>query len=475
VRNERGAAPDQAGRPAPSWASHLAERARSSPYYPAVRHPVFRRVLPGAALSALGDGMSAVAIAWLALELAPPSTRGLWVGAAVAAYSLPGAIGAVVLRRWLRGRGGARLVSVDAVLRAVALGLIGCLALAHLLDPGLYVALLGVSSLLAAWGLAGKYTMIADLLPAEQRVAGNSVFGLADQLSLMFGPALAGVITALAGPAVVITLDAATWVVLAVSYARVVPLLATPTQPDPNPAATQPQSTPAQPDPASAATQPQPAPVGGGTLSLPGPGQPEPAPAPGAWALIRSSPVLPGLLVLSFVFYLLYGPVEVALPVHVASDLHGSAALLGIFWAAFGVGAVIGELSAPFLRRWPVWPTMTAIVLGWGLALVPLGVPTPLWVGPAAFFAGAVIWGPWTSLSMAVFQDATPAGALASVLAARSSLLIVASPLGTALGGPLVAALGARGTLLASAVTTIALGLITTAVLIRSRPRPAHR
>jgi DHA3 family macrolide efflux protein-like MFS transporter len=51
----------------------------------------------------------------------------------------------------------------------------------------------------------------------------------------------------------------------------------------------------------------------------------------------------------------------------------------------------------------------------------------------------------------------------------------VASPLGTALGGPLVAALGARGTLLASAVTTIALGLITTAVLIRSRPRPAHR
>jgi hypothetical protein len=185
--------------------------------------------------------------------------------------------------------------------------------------------------------------------------------------------------------------------------------------------------------------------------------------------------VLPGLLVLSFVFYLLYGPVEVALPVHVASDLHGSAALLGIFWAAFGVGAVIGELSAPFLRRWPVWPTMTAIVLGWGLALVPLGVPTPLWVGPAAFFAGAVIWGPWTSLSMAVFQDATPAGALASVLAARSSLLIVASPLGTALGGPLVAALGARGTLLASAVTTIALGLITTAVLIRSRPRPAHR
>jgi len=80
-------------------------------YYPALRHPVLRRLLPGVLASALGDGMSAVAIAWLALRLAPPGTRGLWVGAAVAAYSLPGALGAVVLglaalvtHSFLRGR-----------------------------------------------------------------------------------------------------------------------------------------------------------------------------------------------------------------------------------------------------------------------------------------------------------------------------------------------------------------------------------
>ena len=414
----------------------FAARARASPYYPALVHPVLRRVLPGAAASALGDGMSAVAIAWLALELAPPGSRGLWVGAAVAAYSLPGAAGAVVLRRWLRGRGGARLVFVNAVLRALALGLIGGLAIAGVLDPVGYVALLGVSSLLSAWGVAGKYTLIADLLPAEHRIAGNSLFGLADQLSLMIGPALAGVVTALAGAAVVIAADAASWVVLAVSYARVAPLAA------------------------RLAVRPPPArPV---------------APAPvdaGGWAVIRSSPVLPGLMAMSFVFYLLYGPIEVALPVHVASDLHGSAALLGTFWAAFGVGAVIGELAAPFLRRWPVWPIMTGIVIGWGLAIVPLGLSTPLWAGLAAFFVGAVIWGPWMSLSMAVLQDASPPGALAQVIAARSSLLILASPLGTALGGPIVAALGARGTLLASAVATIMLGLVATAVLLLRRAR----
>jgi len=423
-------------------AFRLAGRVRASPYYPALAHPVLRRVLPGAAASALGDGMSAVAIAWLALKLAPPGSRGLWVGAAVAAYSLPGAIGAVALRRWLRGRGGARLVFVNAVLRALALGLVGGLAIAGRLDPEGYVALLGVSSVLSAWGVAGKYTLISDLLPAEHRIAGNTVFGLADQLSLMIGPALAGVVAAIAGPALVITLDAASWVVLAISYARIAPL-ATRLAAGAAPAETIPAETiPATP-PVDA----------------------------GGWAVIRSSPVLPGLLALSFVFYLLYGPIEVALPVHVASDLHGSAALLGTFWAVFGVGAVIGEASAPFLRRWPVWPTMTGIVIGWGVAIVPLGLPTPLWAGLAAFFAGAVIWGPWMSLSMAVLQDASPRGALAQVIAARSSLLILAAPVGTALGGPIVAALGARGTLLTSGLATVALGLATAAVLARARAR----
>jgi hypothetical protein len=351
----------------------------------------------------------------------------------VAAYTLPGAVGAITLRRWLSGRHGAGLVIVNAVLRAAALGLVGCLALTGLLDPPGYVALLGVSSLLSAWGVAGKYTLIADLFPAEQRVAGNTVFSLADQLSLMIGPALAGVVTALAGPAVVITLDAASWALLAVSYASAARIL--------------PPAAPSEP-----AARPR-----------------------GGWAMIRSAPVLAGLIALSFVFYLLYGPLEVALPVHVATDLHGSAALLGVYWAVFGAGAIIGELSAPYLRRWPVWPTMTGIVLGWGLALLPLGLPGPLWAGLAAFFAGGVIFGPWTSLSMGVFQDASPPGTLAQVLAARSSLLILAAPVGTALGGPLVAALGARGTLLASALATITLALITAAVLAWTRGHDSSR
>src|SRR5579875_4120682 len=108
--------------------------------------------VPGYALSALGDGMSAVAVAWLALRLAPAGQAGLWVGAAGAAYSVPGALGAAVLGRWLRRRAGVRLAAADAVLRAAALGAVGVLGAVHLLGPALYVALLGASSVLHAWG-----------------------------------------------------------------------------------------------------------------------------------------------------------------------------------------------------------------------------------------------------------------------------------------------------------------------------------
>ncbi|WP_327001561.1 hypothetical protein OHA72_41490 [Dactylosporangium sp. NBC_01737] len=60
---------------------------RSSPYWPVVSHPQLGRVLPGLVVSALGDGMSLVAVTWLALQLAPDAHRATWVAVAVAAYS----------------------------------------------------------------------------------------------------------------------------------------------------------------------------------------------------------------------------------------------------------------------------------------------------------------------------------------------------------------------------------------------------
>src|SRR6185503_12002184 len=51
-----------------------------------------------------GHGLSTVTIAWLAVGLAPAGSLGLFVGLAVAAYTLPAAIGALTLGALLHGR-----------------------------------------------------------------------------------------------------------------------------------------------------------------------------------------------------------------------------------------------------------------------------------------------------------------------------------------------------------------------------------
>src|SRR5207237_3498518 len=56
------------------------------------------------------------------------------------------------------------------------------------------------------------------------------------------------------------------------------------------------------------------------------------AAARGGLARLRSHPELLGLLTLTWFFNLLYGPVEVALPLHVTYALHAPRTLLGLYW-----------------------------------------------------------------------------------------------------------------------------------------------
>jgi MFS family permease len=381
-----------------------------------VRQPVLRRVLPGTLVSGLGDGMSMVAVAWLAVQIAPPDQAGLWTGLAVAAYALPAPVGAALLSRLVRRFRGAQLVAVDAALRAVALGLVAILAVAGLLNPVGYVVLLAVSSLLHAWGNAGAYTLVAELLPDEDRVTGNALLSTFTQAAVVVGPALAGGLTALVGPGWVIGADAASFAVLAASCL----------------AASRRHASAVRVAPA--------------------------APAAGGWRTILGQPRLLGLIAVTCVFFFLYGPVEVALPVHVAQELHGSPSLLGLYWTVFGIGATLGGLGAGLLRHRPPWLVVVGIILGWGAALLPLGLTDAVAPGLVGFAAGGLIYGPFTAICTALFQRGTPPHVLSRVLAARSALTIPSTALGTLLGGPVVSAVGGRPTLLLSGLLTIALG-----------------
>jgi MFS family permease len=375
--------------------------------------------------------MSFVAVAWLAIELAPQATAGLWVGGAVAAYTLPGVVGALVFGRRLRRVPARRLLLADNVVRAVFLGAIPLTWIAGLLRPPLYVVLLAGSSLLHAWGSAGKYTLLAELLPDGQRLAANTLDSSLNFAATIAGPAIAGVLVTYGSAALVLGLDALTYVFLAVLLAR---------------------------------------------TRLPESGHVSPvdqAAARGGFALLRTHPELLGLLTLTWFFNLLYGPVEVALPLHVTDDLHAPGTLLGLYWTLFGVGAVLGGLAVGTLRQLPLWPVMVAIVVGWGLALLPFGLEAPTAVTVASFTLGGAIYGPFVALSVTLVQAKSPRRHLAAMLAARNAALLTAAPLGTALGGPVTTALGPRATLGGSGLVTVLLGVVACVLLLaRRRLRP---
>jgi predicted MFS family arabinose efflux permease len=406
----------------------LLQRVVPAGYRQVLANRVFRRLTLGFGVSYLGDGMSFVAVAWLAIELAPAASAGLWVGAAVAAYTLPGVVGALVFSRRLRRMPARRLLLADNVVRGVFLGAVPIAWLAGVLTLPSYVVLLGVSSLLHAWGSAGKYTLLAELLPAEQRLAANTVVSTLNFAATIAGPAIAGVLVLHVSSALVLGLDALTYVFLAVLVART----------------RLPRSSPVAPVDGEAAR--------------------------GGFALLRSHPELLGLLALTWFFNLLYGPVEVALPLHV-TELGAPGTLLGLYWMLFGIGAVLGGLAVGALRRLPLWPVTVGIVLAWGFSLLPFGFDAPTAVTVACFTLGGAIYGPFVALSVTLMQAKSPPRHLSAMLAARSAALLTASPLGAALGGPLTAALGPQWTLGGSGLATVALGVIACAILVVRRGR----
>jgi predicted MFS family arabinose efflux permease len=376
----------------------------------------FRRLLSGEAVSYLGDGLSVVTISLLAIRIAAPEQAALVVGAAVAAYTLPAALGALVLARWLRRADARTLVTANALLRAGGLGAAAALHLLGLLTPVAYVGLLAVSSLLVAWGSAGTYTLVSRLVPAEQRLGANTLLGTCQTTAIIVGPPLAGALVAATGPGITMAVDALTYLVLAAQLRRI--------------------------PPAAAGAEPDAAPTAGG------------------FRLLARRPELLGLLALTAVFYFLYGPVEVALPLFIVDTLGHSAGFLGTYWAVFGVGALLGGLLAGALRRAAPWPFAIAVIAGWGASLLPFGFTTSTWVTMAGMAVGGLIYGPFPAFNITLFQSAAAPADLPAVLAARGSILVAAAPIGAAFGGPLATWLGPGGTLLASGAATVALAVV---------------
>jgi MFS family permease len=369
----------------------------------------FRLFYTGFVTSQLGSSMSTVAIAFAVLDSRIGATGlGLVFTANVVSQvvllPLSGAIADRLGRR--------RVMLAADVLRCGAQATLAT-ALAFGRPPlWLFILLAWVGGTGTAFFSPALGALTVEIAPRDQLGNANTLYGLAGSATSIAGPALGGILIALAGPAVVVAADATTYAVsvLALGLLRL----------------------------------PATAPGGPGT-----PGGSEPARRPSlradiaeGWADFRSRTWLYATTV-QFAFFNLitWAPWMLLGPVMGQAYL-GGAAVWGAIMAAQGAGAIAAGLAC--LGRRPQRPMVIATVGTFCYALpdIPMALHAAApWVAAAAFCcgAGSAIFNAFEGTTM---QQQIPADRLARVRSLSLFPNYGIGVIGYAVDGPLAAVLG---------------------------------
>jgi predicted MFS family arabinose efflux permease len=160
-----------------------------------------------------------------------------------------------------------------------------------------------------------------------------------------------------------------------------------------------------------------------------------------------------------------------SLPVLAYDEYGGSSRVAGVFFAAFGAGAVLGSVVAVKLmgRFDPLRLGATAFV-ALTLPTFALAFRLPA-LGVVAALALSSFFGPLVNAPLiAVITTRTPAALRAKVTTAVITTALLAGPLGYLLAGPLLEAWGPHATLLLVAVGELVATIPFAAAAFRSEP-----
>ncbi|MST34563.1 MFS transporter, partial [Acidimicrobiaceae bacterium USS-CC1] len=179
-----------------------------------LRYRGFRRLVGGQLASNLGDACYAVALPWYVLA---HHGGPVLLATVLAAYGVPRtalvAVGGAAADRW-------RPWTVMLLADAFRAATVGVLAVAAWSGPPRAAVLVPIAVVLGAGEglfLPGSLAVIPRLLPEADLQAGNALGSAGTQLATLVGPAIGGVVVALAGPAVAFAADGTSFVVSAVS------------------------------------------------------------------------------------------------------------------------------------------------------------------------------------------------------------------------------------------------------------------
>ena len=382
------------------------------------RHRDFRLLWGGMCVSLLGDGVFLVAIAWQAYELSNAPTALSLVGIAMTVPTIVFLlIGGVVSDRVDRRK---VMLAADAG-RGLLVGVLAFLSLTGALELWHMVALVAGYGAAAAFFGPAFDAITPEVLPEEELAQANALDQLVRPAALrLAGPAIGGLLIEAVGVGAAFALDAATF---AVSAAAVLAMTRRPRRPRAE------------------------------VVSVAGDIR-------AGFAYIRGHVWLWATFASAAIAYLLFmGPVEVLLPFLVKNDLQGSAADLGLIFAAGGIGSVLcavvlGQRGLP--RRditfmYVTWTLATIAVAGYGLA----GAVWQLMLVSLAFnaleTAGTIVWA-------TAKQRHVPPELLGRVSSLDWLISIGLLPLSFALTGPVSVAIGVQATLIGAG----ALGAVVT-------------
>ena len=388
----------------------------------------FRRFYAGFVTSLLGSSMSTVAIAWAVLDSRVSATG---LGLVFTATVVPQVL-LLPLAGAIADRLGRRRVMIGAdVLRCAAQATLA-VALAVGRPPlWLFVLLAWLGGMGTAFFTPALNALTVEIAPRDQLANANSLYGLAGSATRIAGPALGGVLVAVAGSAVVVAVDAATYAVSVLALS----LLHLPGA-GPGTAGT-------------AGTEPAPR----STLR---------ADLAEGWADFRTrtwlwaeSTQFAFLNLITWAPWMLLGPVA-------GHAYLGGAAVWGAIMAVQGAGAIVAGLAC--LGRHPRRPMVIVVIATFGYALpdIPMALHAAApWVALGAFAcgAGSAISSAFTSTTM---QQQIPPERLARVSSLTLFPAYGIGVIGYAVDGPLAAALGPAAVFGAGAVY----GLLSSAIVL---------
>jgi len=396
----------------------------------ALRERQFRLLFSGQAVSALGDRVVPVALAFAVLDLTGSVSD---LGLVLAAQTVPMVAFVLVGGVWADRLPRQRVMLASDVVRGVAQGLTAALLLTGTARIWHLLILQAIYGAALAFFNPASTGLVPQTISAPRLQQANALLGLSRNAAGIVGPAAAGGLVVTLGPGAAIAVDAGTFAVSACFLA-----LLRPTE------SLRPQATSRS--------------FRDDLLS--------------GWREVRSRPwVWASILQFSSFFLFIFGPYYVLGPLVAQESLSGASAWATIQTAA-GIGFLVG--GAVGLRVQPRRPLLVGFLVGlaWTplLVFVALAVPTPL-IASAALIA-AVAVGFNSPLWFTALQEHIPADSISRVSAYDWMTSMIFLPLGYALAGPVAGWLGTKTTLLFAAAWLV---ISTAAVLAVPSVRELER